>query len=230
MRRSPARWGAPRSRQLGTRLRVVLALVLGLIAVTTSTTTATASADPSAADWERLRACESNGRYDVVATTEHYGAYQFDLPTWSSVGGTGLPSAATPDEQDYRALVLYRMRGWQPWTCAGILDLKLDNDASSGRPPSPADAAYMRPPGGPASAPDGTAPRWPGKVFQPGDCDSALRIWQLRMKAWGYDFDGTGCYGEKTGQATIALQRRHHLHETGILGPRTWQAAWETPS
>ena len=221
-----ARRVVPRGAQIGARLGVLLALVSGLTALDAST----AAADPSAKDWERLRACESSGRYDVVATHEHYGAYQFDLPTWGSVGGRGLPSAAPPDEQDYRALFLYRMRGWQPWECAGILGLQPEDDADSGRPPSTADAAYMRPPEEPDRVPDGAGPKWPGKVFQPGDCDSTLRAWQLRMNAWGYDFDGTGCYGEQTGRAAIALQRRHHLPETGRLGPRTWHAAWETPS
>lgn len=209
--------------------RIQLGLMLALVAALLAVTAAPAAADPSAEDWARLRACESSGRYDVAATHKHYGAYQFDLSTWASVNGEGMPSAATPDEQDYRALFLYRMRGWQPWECAGILGLRPEKDAGSGRHPSPADSAYMRPPGGTDHAPDGTRPEWPGKVFQPGDCDSSLRTWQLRMNAWGYDFDGTGCYGEQTGRAAIALQRRHHLPETGRLGPRTWQAAWETP-
>ena len=159
---------------------------------------------------------------------QHYGAYQFDLPTWRSVGGEGLPSIASVDEQDYRALLLYRMRGWQPWECAGILGLAPEKDARSGRTASRAEAAYMRP----AGAPDGSGrigPTWPGKVFQPGDCDAALTAWQLRMNAWGYDFDGTGCYGEETRRAALALQRRYKLAETGRLGPRTWRAAWDSP-
>ena len=96
--------------RLGARAAVLLALMPGLAVLTAPS----ARADPSGEDWARLRACESSGRYDVVATHQHYGAYQFDLPTWRSVGGEGLPSAASVEEQDYRALVLYRMRGWQP--------------------------------------------------------------------------------------------------------------------
>ena len=94
---------------------------------------------------------------------------------------------------------------------------------------SRAEAAYLRP----AGAPDGSGkagPTWPGTVFQPGDCDPALKAWQLRMNAWGYGFDGTGCYGEQTRRAALALQRRHKLAETGRLGPRTWRAAWDTPT
>jgi len=210
--------------RLGARAAVLLTLVPGLAVLAAPP----ARADPSAKDWARLRACESSGRYDVVATHKHYGAYQFDLPTWRSVGGEGLPSAASVEEQNYRALLLYRMRGWQPWECAGILGLEPEKDARSGRAASRAEAAYMRP----AGAPDGsgtTEPRWPGKVFEPGDCDPTLKAWQLRMNAWGYDFDGTGCYGEETRRAALALQRRYKLADTGRLGPRTWRAAWDTP-
>jgi hypothetical protein len=45
----------------------------------------------------------------------YYGAYQFDLPTWRSVGGTGLPSDASPAEQDMRAGMLIDSRGLAPW-------------------------------------------------------------------------------------------------------------------
>lgn len=44
-----------------------------------------------------------------------YGAYQFDLPTWRSVGGSGNPAHASPAEQDARALALYESRGLAPW-------------------------------------------------------------------------------------------------------------------
>ena len=178
-----------------------------------------AGADPPARDWSALRGCESSGRYDVVATNGHYGAYQFDLPTWRSVGGTGFPSVASPAEQDYRALILYRQRGWQPWECAGILGLKPDADAGSGDLPTRADSAYM--------APGGTAvPGWPGKVFAPGVCDPALGKWQLRMNRYGYGFTGTGCYGAKTATAVLDLQRANGIKTSGLLGPKTWAAAW----
>lgn len=53
-----------------------------------------------------------------------YGAYQFDMPTWRSVGGSGNPAHASPAEQDDRAWALYLARGLQPWPtpakrCAG---------------------------------------------------------------------------------------------------------------
>jgi hypothetical protein len=104
----------------------------------------TASADPAANAWARLRECESGDNYAAVSSSGRYlGAYQFDLRTWRSVGGGGYPNQASPLEQDYRALYLYRMRGWQPWGCAGVLALRADADAASHRLPSYADAARI---------------------------------------------------------------------------------------
>lgn len=66
-----------------------------------------------------LRACESGGDYSTNTGNGFYGAYQFDLQTWGSVGGSGLPSAAAPAEQDYRAALLWRQRGSAPWPVCG---------------------------------------------------------------------------------------------------------------
>ncbi|HSS56830.1 MAG TPA: transglycosylase family protein, partial [Solirubrobacteraceae bacterium] len=69
--------------------------------------------------------CESGG--DPHATENpggnggplgHYGLFQFDIPTWASVGGHGDPRDASPEEQWMRAYMLYRQRGLQPWECA----------------------------------------------------------------------------------------------------------------
>ena len=43
------------------------------------------------------------GIWDIDTGNGYYGGWQFDLPTWRAVGGTGLPSHATPDEQTRRA-------------------------------------------------------------------------------------------------------------------------------
>ncbi len=66
-----------------------------------------------------LRACESGGDYSINSGNGFYGAYQFDFQTWASVGGSGLPSDASPDEQDYRAALLWRSRGSAPWPVCG---------------------------------------------------------------------------------------------------------------
>jgi hypothetical protein len=68
----------------------------------------------------RIRQCESRGNYSIVSASGRYrGAYQFDVTTWRGVGGTGDPAAASPAEQDYRALLLLRLRGTRPWPICG---------------------------------------------------------------------------------------------------------------
>ena len=79
--------------------------------------------DPSPAEREtlaRIRWCESRNNYSIVSASGRYrGAYQFDVATWQGVGGSGDPAAASPAEQDYRALLLLRMRGTRPWPHCG---------------------------------------------------------------------------------------------------------------
>lgn len=62
--------------------------------------------------------CESAGNARAVSPRGYYGLWQFDLPTWASVGGTGYPSDASVDEQMMRARMLFEARGWSPWGCA----------------------------------------------------------------------------------------------------------------
>ncbi len=69
--------------------------------------------------WAALRRCESGSNYETNTGNGFYGAYQFDLQTWQSVGGTGLPSDAPPWEQDARAQALYASRGAAPWPICG---------------------------------------------------------------------------------------------------------------
>lgn len=82
-----------------------------------------ARGNPTAAESAQLakiRHCESRGNYQIVSASGRYrGAYQFDMRTWAGVGGSGDPAAASPAEQDYRALLLLRQRGTRPWPNCG---------------------------------------------------------------------------------------------------------------
>lgn len=71
----------------------------------------------------------------------------------------------------------------------------------------------------------GFGPPWPGIEFYYGDCDQSLVAWQLQMNNHGYDFQGTGCYKDKTEQAVQDVQEANGIAELGI-GPETWDAAW----
>jgi hypothetical protein len=71
-------------------------------------------------DWRALARCESHGNPRALSRTGRYrGLYQFDLNTWRWVGGTGDPIDATPDEQTYRARLLFQRAGTRPWPVCG---------------------------------------------------------------------------------------------------------------
>jgi uncharacterized protein YabE (DUF348 family) len=72
-------------------------------------------------NWGALAACESGGNPRAVNAAGYYGLYQFALSTWYSVGGTGNPIDATPEEQTYRAQVLYQRSGAGQWPVCGPL-------------------------------------------------------------------------------------------------------------
>jgi soluble lytic murein transglycosylase-like protein len=69
---------------------------------------------------KKIAQCESGGDPRAVSPSGTYrGKYQFDRPTWRSVGGHGDPAKASEYEQDKRALKLYRREGTAPWpNCA----------------------------------------------------------------------------------------------------------------
>jgi len=74
----------------------------------------------SGLNWPALARCESGGNPRAVSSGGTYhGLYQFSVSTWRSVGGSGLPSRATPQEQTYRAQLLYRRSGAGQWPTCG---------------------------------------------------------------------------------------------------------------
>ena len=86
-----------------------------------SSTAGTGDATPAElAMLARIRQCESRGNYSIVSSTGRYrGAYQFSVQTWQGMGGSGDPAAASPAEQDMRALMLLRKQGPRAWpNCA----------------------------------------------------------------------------------------------------------------
>ena len=73
-------------------------------------------------NWDGLAYCESTNNPHAVNNPSGflstYGLFQFDLPTWATVGGSGNPGDASPEEQLARAKTLYQQRGLEPWLCA----------------------------------------------------------------------------------------------------------------
>ena len=172
--------------------------------------------------------CESTNRYDINTGNGYYGAYQFDLPTWRSVGGSGRPDQATPAEQDYRALILYRNRGWEPWVCAapGRAERGLRRQDQGRRRRSAATRVRRqrrRSEGSSVGLVRVGAPAYPGRQFREGDYSEELKAWQKQMGTRGYDLVGTGYFGPKTKAAVLDLQakaglERGRLHRAEDLG------------
>ena len=75
--------------------------------------------------WAQLAQCESGGNPRTNTGNGYYGLYQFSLSTWRSVGGSGLPSNASPEEQTMRAQILQARSGWGQWpACSRKLGLR----------------------------------------------------------------------------------------------------------
>jgi hypothetical protein len=88
------------------------------------TTTTVPNTAPSGGVWYELRMCEASGNYAENTGNGYYGAYQFSLSTWYGLGFTGLPSEASPSEQDAAAAELQARSGWGQWpTCSAELGL-----------------------------------------------------------------------------------------------------------
>ncbi|MGX7677704.1 peptidoglycan-binding protein [Jatrophihabitans sp. DSM 45814] len=208
------------------RAKKLAAAAVALAAAGTATMVAlpmgSASADPSASAWLRLRQCESSNNYSINTGNAHYGAYQFDLATWRSVGGSGYPNNASPAEQDARALILYRQRGWQPWQCASIVGLREDGDARSGRISDIKVSGSRAASGVSTSIPAFPGPRW----FHYGDWNSTIKRFQDQMHARGFFPVGTGQYGPNTLAMVKRLQSQNGLVPNGEIGPNTWRLAW----
>lgn len=71
-------------------------------------------------NWPALAYCEATSNPRAVSPDGRYfGAYQFDIGRWRSVGGRGNPADAPLSEQTYRAQLLYAQRGDAPWPVCG---------------------------------------------------------------------------------------------------------------
>lgn len=74
--------------------------------------------------WAQLAQCESGGNPSTNTGNGYYGLYQFSASTWQAVGGSGLPSDASAEEQTMRAQTLQARAGWGQWpACASALGL-----------------------------------------------------------------------------------------------------------
>ncbi len=83
-----------------------------------------------------LRACESSGDYGSDNHDGYYGAYQFDVDTWQSLGYEGYANQASPAAQDEAVERIYSRSGWAPWPACSV-KLGLASIALPKLPPPP---------------------------------------------------------------------------------------------
>ena len=100
-------------------------ITLGGAAITPAPAAAAHTAGEAPANQEtfaNLRQCEAGGDYGANTGNGYYGAYQFSLETWQSLGYGGYPHEAAPEYQDEAAYRLWQQQGWDPWpSCADEL-------------------------------------------------------------------------------------------------------------
>ncbi|WP_291793238.1 resuscitation-promoting factor [Brevibacterium sp.] len=73
--------------------------------------------------WYKIAQCESEFNPKAVnrSNNRYFGLFQFGIPTWEGVGGSGNPADASPQEQFMRAKMLQERAGWSQWECAGMV-------------------------------------------------------------------------------------------------------------
>lgn len=79
--------------------------------------------------WLTQAACirSHEGAWTSNTGNGYFGAYQFLLSTWRSVGGVGYPHLASPREQTYRAYLNWAANGHRwggQWGTAGMCGLR----------------------------------------------------------------------------------------------------------
>ncbi len=70
--------------------------------------------------WDRIAACESGDNWAINTGNGYYGGLQFTLGSWAAVGGSGLPSNASRDEQIMRGQMLQARQGWGAWPVCSV--------------------------------------------------------------------------------------------------------------
>lgn len=104
----------------------VESVVLPLENKTEDTKPAVASTNASdEAVWDKLAKCESGGNWSINTGNGYYGGIQFSLGTWKAMGGAGLPSEASREQQIAIAKALQVRSGWGQWpACSAKLGLR----------------------------------------------------------------------------------------------------------
>jgi len=181
-------------------------LTLALGVVDAAALGGAASAASSDANWDRLAACESGGRWSINTGNGYYGGLQFDLATWRSVGMSGYPHQASRETQIVAANRLHDARGFQPWpACSRKLGLTGSAAAAapagfSGRTMTVADRRTFR---------------------------ADVRDWQRQMRARGWTITVDGYFGPQSAAVAQRFSREKGLRTApGTVDAAAFAAAW----
>ncbi len=208
-------------------LALASGLTVAFVAADLSATASSASAhSASSSDFARLAACESGGNYSINTGNGYYGAYQFDLSTWRSVGMSGRPDLASRSTQDEAARRLQAARGWSPWpACSRKLGLGSSTATapSSSAPARASRSAVRTSPSVAPAFPAGLVVRAERGTYRP-----EVRAWQARMAQRGWTIAVDGFYGpQSTGVATaFAAEKGLSTARRGDLNRAVFTGAW----
>lgn len=77
-------------------------------------------------------------------------------------------------------------------------------------------------------------PVWPGRLVtltSPPTSGNDIRLWQEQMikRGWRLAPDVPGTFGPNSYQVLLSFQQEKGLQMDGVLGPKSWSAAWELP-
>jgi hypothetical protein len=232
---------------------VAAGLTASFAAVDVAAMATAASAAASDSDLAKLRACESGGNYSTNTGNGYYGAYQFALATWHSLGYSGRPDQASPATQDAAVRQLQARSGWGQWpACSRRYGLGSGVSAESAVAPVVTDAIRasrsrtrfapakpvvhrVTPTVHVAVAPT-TPPVFTHKALSVAD-EHTFRIgahmWQARMAARGWKITVDGYFGPQSAAVAKAFAAEKNLQLAsalpGEVNKAVWDAAWMLP-
>ena len=190
---------------------------------------AAADAAPTAANFDRLAACESGGNWHINTGNGYYGGLQFSAATWRSVGMSGLPHQHSREVQIAAGQRLQQRSGWGQWpACSRKLGLRGGGNATAAAAPAPAapkKAARSR-----KAAPVSAAQVPFGGTVTSAAYREDVRAWQARMKQRGWKIGVDGRFGPKSASVAQRFAAQKGLANTpGTLGATVYGAAWSLP-
>lgn len=94
-------------------------VVTGLVAAAGTALVITAGTAHADVNWDAIAQCESGGNWSIATGNGYYGGLQFNLGTWRSNGGTGMPNQASRAEQIRVANNVLRTQGIGAWPVCG---------------------------------------------------------------------------------------------------------------